>query len=347
MKKKSVLVLGYFGYITNQLDGQTIKTRNIYNLLKSKEDQLGIVRYFDSEQFKNNKLSVLKMLWKLVNSNNLIYLPAYNNLKYILPFLFVICCCLRIKIFYVVIGGWLNEYLENLPLHRAMLKRISSILPETNELIIKLKENFGFANLTCLPNFRIHDFKPEIKINPDKFRIVFMARINSKKGIDTVFKIADYFQNNKNENKDISVDFWGPIEPIDKENFLFNIERHLNTTYKGQLAPNKIYNTLSQYDVMVLPTKYYTEGFPGSILDAYISGIPVIVTKWKHADEFVTHGKTGYIVPFENGEKMMIKYLIDLSRNIDLLLNLKRNAAVEAQKYSYQVAWSVLSNILN
>ena len=31
---KKVLVLGYFGYRSNQLDGQTIKTRNIMRLLQ-------------------------------------------------------------------------------------------------------------------------------------------------------------------------------------------------------------------------------------------------------------------------------------------------------------------------
>lgn len=29
-----ILVLGYFGYQTNQLDGQTVKTRDLYRLAK-------------------------------------------------------------------------------------------------------------------------------------------------------------------------------------------------------------------------------------------------------------------------------------------------------------------------
>lgn len=33
-KKTKVLVLGYFGYMTNQLDGQTVKTRDVYRLAK-------------------------------------------------------------------------------------------------------------------------------------------------------------------------------------------------------------------------------------------------------------------------------------------------------------------------
>lgn len=32
--QKNILIIGYFGYVTNQLDGQTIKTRNVFDLIK-------------------------------------------------------------------------------------------------------------------------------------------------------------------------------------------------------------------------------------------------------------------------------------------------------------------------
>ena len=37
MNGKKILVIGYFGYKSNQLDGQTIKTRNVYKLIKLKK----------------------------------------------------------------------------------------------------------------------------------------------------------------------------------------------------------------------------------------------------------------------------------------------------------------------
>ena len=36
--KSKVFVIGTFGYFNNQLDGQTVKTRNIFNLIKSKHN---------------------------------------------------------------------------------------------------------------------------------------------------------------------------------------------------------------------------------------------------------------------------------------------------------------------
>ena len=49
---KRILVLGYFGYNTNQLDGQTVKTRDIYRLVE--EQAGGKVDYYDTEDFQFN-----------------------------------------------------------------------------------------------------------------------------------------------------------------------------------------------------------------------------------------------------------------------------------------------------
>ena len=42
-----MLVLGYFGNRTNKLDGQTVKTRDVYRL--AKEQYGDCVEYFDTE----------------------------------------------------------------------------------------------------------------------------------------------------------------------------------------------------------------------------------------------------------------------------------------------------------
>ena len=45
---KRILVLGYFGYLTNQLDGQTVKTRDVYRLVKEQSKDYS-VDYFDTQ----------------------------------------------------------------------------------------------------------------------------------------------------------------------------------------------------------------------------------------------------------------------------------------------------------
>ena len=61
-------------------------------------------------------------------------------------------------------------------------------------------------------------------------------------------------------------------------------------------------------------------------MDAYISGIPVIVTKWKHAHEFVEDGITGFVIPFENGIQQLIDCLLSLESDRGKLKQLQQNA---------------------
>ena len=100
---KSILVLGYFGYNTNQLDGQTVKTCDIYKLVESQKK--GEVDYYDTEDFKYHKLSIFKMFWKVIRCRTLFYLPAHNNLKVIFPLIYILSVLFRFKIHYFVVGG--------------------------------------------------------------------------------------------------------------------------------------------------------------------------------------------------------------------------------------------------
>lgn len=171
---------------------------------------------------------------------------------------------------------------------------------------------------------------------------MFLARINRMKGLDVVFSIAEHYYK---KNSDIQIDFYGPINEEDREYFNANIDRYSFVSYKGSLDPKNIYTTLESYDLMILPTKYYTEGFPGSILDAYISGIPVLVSNWKYASEFVSDGSNGYICDVDNVEQF-IAAIEKLRNDMQLLAKLKRNAYQSSKQYSAAAAWNILKEYL-
>lgn len=325
-----ILVLGYFGYNTNQLDGQTVKTRDIYRLIKEQTKER--IDYYDTEDFQFRKLSIFKMFWKILCCKNLIYLPAHNNIKKIFPIIFCLSILFRFKIDYFVIGGWLREFLKDLPVHRYMLKRITGIHVETNRLKNELEEYYQFRNVDIFPNFRFFDFQP--KRSPShKLRLVFMARVKKEKGLDWIFLLAKYIQDHGIEHN-FSLTFYGPITNEDRDFFDSNLKKYPFAEYKGILQPEQIYEVLSQYDVLLLPTHYYTEGLPGSVVDAYISGIPVIVTEWKHSHEFVDDGYSGYIIPFENGEKDLIDKVISLETDRNTLHKLQDNALAKRQEFA-------------
>lgn len=325
----NILVIGYFGLNTNQLDGQTVKTRDLYRLVCEQYEE---VNCYDTEDFKCNKFSIFKMFWNVIICKTLIYLPAHNNLKVIFPIIFVLSKLFGVRIHYFVVGGWLREFLEDLPLHRLMLKRINGIHTETNRMKNELQEYYQFKNVDVFPNFRFFDFEPN-RVSNDKLRVVFMARVNKLKGLDWIFKLAQYIKENDLEDQ-ISITFYGPILENDRTYFEGEVDKYNFVDYKGVIQPNEIHQTLNDYDLMLLPTHYFTEGLPGSIVDAYISGIPVIATEWKHSREFIDDGYSGYIIPFENGEMSLIEKVILLNKDRNLLKQMQLNALEKRKEFT-------------
>lgn len=340
---KNILVLGYFGFKSGKLDGQTVKTRNLHQLISSK---CGNVSYFDTECFQYDKLSVFGLLKKLAKCHTLVYLPAHSNLKYIFPVLFLLSLVFRFKILYFIIGGWLPEYLSTKPMHRAMLRRIDSIYPESLILQQRLLDKYHFNNLTYFPNFRFTNYKPVDHYEVGKLKLVFMARIAKIKGIDTIFKLSDYLKTEYTKSQ-ISIDFYGQINSDDTDFFKKGIEQFQFMSYKGALQPEEIHQTLSQYDILILPTHYTGEGIPGSIIDAYISGLPVIASKWKYSEELVNDGYCGFIIPFTDNLPEFKEKIDFLYNNPEVLAQMKLNAIKESKKYSPEFAWEIIKDKFN
>lgn len=336
------LVLGYFGFSTNQLCGQTVKTRNIYDLLKENEKLIGKVSYFDTQEFKSNKFSLIKMFWKILNHNRLVYLPAHNSFTYLFPIIFIISKIKGIKIIHVVVGSWLSDFLIGKRIYIYLLSRIVVNLPQTKKTVDSLKFDYNINNVCQLNNFRINNFTPSFVDIEQSFRIVFMARINKYKGIEYVFSLAEKLIEN---NINITIDFYGQIFSEDYDYFFKEINRLSNVFYKGQLEPNEIYSNLEKYDVLLLPTFFSDEGFPGSILDAYISGIPVIVSRWKDLPHFVEHEKTGFVFDLDKPDEIY-SYVLKLYLNRNLLKEMKKQANIKSKEFSSDIAWLTLSKYL-
>ena len=63
--------------------------------------------------------------------------------------------------------------------------------------------------------------------------------------------------------------------------------------------------TLTQYDVLLLPTTWKTEGYPGIIIEAYSVGIPVVSTKIGGIPEIVEHGYNGILIEPHNTDELL------------------------------------------
>ena len=341
---RKILVLGYFGYLSNQIDGQTIKTRSIYSLLYQNAQNAHII-YFDTQQFQKSKIRLLSLIRLLCKIDIVIYLPGKKNLKFISPIVFFLSKLLKYKTIYPVIGGWLSEYIENRKYLQNNLQKVEAVLVESSALQKRLEMNYNFTNVVLFPNFRIHNFKPLGIEEHAEVRLVFMARIMKEKGCDLIFDYIHYYQNS-HINIPISVSFYGPI--ISEYETDFNrklLEYGDYAHYYGVIDPINVYEVLSKQDILLLPTFYEGEGFPGSIIDAYIAGLPVIASRWKDLPEFVDEGLSGFTFDL-NRKKDFFYAFNSLILDPILLHKMKIYALKKSKSYSAESAWKILKQYL-
>jgi glycosyltransferase involved in cell wall biosynthesis len=87
-----------------------------------------------------------------------------------------------------------------------------------------------------------------------------------------------------------AVDVYGPLcDGIEIAEFTQAVR------YCGELSSSEVTEMISHYDVLLLPTYYPGEGYPGVILEAFAAGLPAIATRWQAIPEIVT-GDNGILI---------------------------------------------------
>ena len=184
-----------------------------------------------------------------------------------------------------------------------------------------------------MPNFKdlIKSKKVRENVEDNVLRCCIFSRVEKEKGVlDAIDVVRKY---NKYNNNKIFLDIYGRV----KDEFMNEVEDAVADDdfikYKGTVRPSESVETIEQYDLLLLPTKYKTEGIPGTIIDAYYAGTPVLASKWENFKEVVDDGKTGFGYEFDNKNDFYDK-LAKLTKDKKKLVEMSKNCLTKAEKYS-------------
>lgn len=242
------------------------------------------------------------------------------------------------NIYYWVIGGSLHKTFEKGIRDWKTYRDIAAILVEGSQMVDAMQK-LGLTNVSCVPNFKKIEYIPKKKQNKDrKIHFVFLSRLDRAKGCDYILEAIEML-NNQGLSKQFDVTFFGK-NTEDKEwldSFVNKVSAITNAEFKGLLDLCRMsnYDVLSGYDVMLFPTYWDGEGFPGVLIDAYISSLPVIASDWNLNTDLVHEGKTGWIIPVHNvtalADKM--KYVIEHPSEV---IEFSLNCGAKALEYDYR-----------
>lgn len=307
----------FLGSFPPPYGGITVKNELLYSLLSDQID----VR-------PKEKCTYGFVLKALLCGGKFVLSPGHTEY---LMFLSRLIACTRPRIakksIVFVVGGKLADLVEGDQRTLKALSKFRRLYVEPRRMYERLQA-FGLENVSWFPNCRQ---RPEEEYLPEsasrKLRCVFFSRIMREKGAENILSAAA-------EMPEVRFVFYGPIDGDYKERFEKSVMALENVSYEGLFKGNnaEIYQLLHQFDVMLLPTFFKTEGIPGALVEAKIAAIAAIVSDVSYNAEIVEDGVSG-IVMKENTVEELVRAIGQIDTDRELLFRLKQGAKASAEAY--------------
>jgi len=308
MKKKiKTLFIGPFSP-PNSGDG----VKNDYLREGFEAEKITNIVWFDTIRRRGGRIMFYFKLFRLMTTSRQIILSLNVRGRYvIIPiFWFFSIFSQKMGVLYVI-GGAFDKQLDNLPkvlrkIFVKMLKRLDGIFVESKSLKSGL-EKYGLRNVTIIYNPRKDPGTRHKLTDNNKNKEVFISRVTDNKGVTV---LMDAIENINKDGKTISLDIYGPMDT--KYETFFNkrvADSNGIITYKGVLKPDEVQAVLSEYHFLALPTYHSGEGLPGILVEAGMTGIPIIITRHNALPEYFTHNQSALFVETHDVEGLKIEIL--------------------------------------
>ncbi|MEO1516116.1 MAG: glycosyltransferase family 4 protein [Bacteroidota bacterium] len=242
-------------------------------------------------------LRVLQHIWK----TDVIFLnSSRGGTKNLMPLLYILARVFGKKLVFRPFGGNIKEYTASYSswrrwiFERTVLK--CDILFLQTEALMKHYEKYD-VNTFQLPTSR--NQPPEAMLRgkrPYQRRFIYLGFVREDKGMEALIAARQAL------GDDHTLHIYGIMVEKKYEEKFQSVDKDL---YKGVLSKAEVLPTLREYDVLILPTYYGGEGYPGSIIEAYSLGLPVITTRWKSIPEIVRHGYSGRLIDIQSNEQLL------------------------------------------
>ena len=223
----------------------------------------------------------------------------------------------------------LKHFWKKLP----FISNSSEILCLTNDAKDIAEQLLG-NKLTVIPNGVNQEIFHQSGIstrNIQKIELICVSRLVNNKGLEDIISAMQY----------IIQEFPNTILRIVGDGILMNklvkmtesLQLNKNILFSGKCKQEEVASYYNQAAIFLLPS--LSEGFPLTVLEACSCGLPVILTPFHGAEEFISQNNCGLIVPFSS-PKILAESVIKLLSNPSMYETLSHNSINIAKKRSWE-----------
>lgn len=294
---RDIILFGGIGS-PDQFGGELTKNKEIIKSLTRSGHKVTAIDTYGANSSLSRMAGACLKLMKCLAFNRKAVLIISTALGNVYPLLGILSHLpFRPKIVYWGIGGLFADRIASGFFDKRRLKAVDHYIVE-GEKMKKTLAGCGIHNVTVMPNFKkILPAKRTVK-KPGKIRFYFLSRIIPEKGVGLILDSCNALNSSGYADR-YEVDFYGPIDEKFADDFNAGVSALDNVSYLGKLnlLDPANYSRLSEYHYMLFPTYWYGEGCPGVIIDAFMTGTPVIASDWNLNPEYVKDSLNGYLFP--------------------------------------------------
>lgn len=346
-RPKQICLIGRIDPSGQLSDGQTVKTRTIWKLLKENYGNNAIVAVDTCDYMRNPFRVAIALINAMIKCDVFVVLLSHGGRKALFPFLSLAAKRFNKQIFHSLIGGKLADNIregDGVRLVR-QLNTFQVNWVESQSLVNELRQ-LGVMRVEYLPNFKdIVPLNADLLVAPAKNPIRFctFSRVCVAKGIPDAASATEMLNA---EGIPCLLDVYGPVEKEFQTEFESILNNCHHVSYKGVIRSNDSVEFVKNYAALLFPTTWAGEGFPGSIIDAYAAGVPVIAYHWRYFNEIIEDGFTGIgCAPDADAlaEAMLDFVMLDDSDH----MSMKRNCIARAERYSSARVFSQMKKTID
>jgi glycosyltransferase involved in cell wall biosynthesis len=332
---KKVALIGSIGYGESTSSGQVIRTRILYKALLEHYGSDGVYM-INTSDYSHHALSIIgRTVCSLFSSDTYIVILSGNGRKVFFPVLRFFKKAFGKNVLNNIIGGDYASSVRKYPKYIEYSNAFDVNWVQMPSMKIEVEQE-GIHNVEVLPNSKplVIVSEESLEKNSQKpFQFCTFSRVSKAKGIELAINAIEQI-NRKTGETVAELTIYGKPDDDYAQDFKGVMDKATEAIkYGGVIDYDKASDELRKYYMLLFPTTFYGEGFPGTIIDAYSSGVPVIASDWKFNPELIESGRTGYIYDHEKPEELVrfIRMAIENPADVDAM---RKNCIKEAKKYT-------------